>query len=238
MLPMRLLATMTPWRYAASDPHPRRPCPPPAEVAEALARELGASPLPGDGPLRLALDVADGRNLLVRLGPERVEVYGDVAAAGRRRDDEHGGWVEDGGDATFERSLEALVPVLVRLTGWRAASDLLLYDPDGRCPACGRCFYDWESACRDCGARLDGSVDPADSHRRAARLIDAMVAAELLELEHAGDRGDLERRLSEHIRRQGGAMSPERVLGILEDAAAVAEVYGDEDDLRRQWDAL
>jgi hypothetical protein len=229
---------MTPWRYEASDPHTRRSSPPAADVAKALTQEVGAATLPGAAPLRVALDVADGRNLILSLGAERLEIFGH-ADPRRRRDEEHGGWIDDdAADLPLERGLEALVPVLVRLTGWRVDSDVLVYDPEGTCPRCGRSFYGWERECRDCGFRVDGAADPDVCSQRAEQLVARMIDADLLELEVRADRGALERRLADHIRRSGGGIHPERVFLLLEGAAEVAEVYGDDDDLRRLWGGL
>ncbi|MCB9569153.1 MAG: hypothetical protein H6710_18385 [Myxococcales bacterium] len=229
---LQLLATMTPQRHPAGEPYPRRRAPPPEAVAEAIAGAFAATSLPPEGEtLRLAIDVADGRNLVVAIGPDRLDMFGETGESTGDDDD-------DDADQPLERCIEALVPLLVDVTGWEAESELLIYDFEGACPGCGRGFYDWESACRDCGHRVDGSIEPELCRRRAQELLRRMVAAGLVEWEEGAvgsEPGELVERLASHIERQAGEVNPAQVLRILEGSPRVAELYGDDDDVRAAW---
>ena len=238
---MKLLLTLEPrWRDPDDQvrPHPGAPA---ADIAEALCQRLGARLLAhgdGDGETRLAVDTADGRNVLVRVAGDQIRLLG-ASDKGGHWDDEHDEWIEDSdADAALVRCVEALVPVLVELTGWRVDGDIVDYDTEGYCPQCERPYYEFETTCRDCGFRVDGSIAPEECLRRAVLLLDRLVARGLVELED-GRPGvpELLRRVARHIEQRDGHMDPDAIFRLLESCEGIAEVYGEEDELIAVWRA-
>lgn len=199
-------------------------------VLALLERDLGATPL---GAGRVALEAADGRNVVVDVEPGRVGVRGRRQDP-RWFDEEHGRWEEEPApDGPLEDVLDRVLPVLHDALGWKMSVDGVPWKPEGRCPSCRRPFFGWHVTCVGCGGDLvRGGPRRSTFQKKADAFLAALDAEDLVEWEDGADRTALHERLATYWKR--GGREVDVMLGMFERSDQVADVFGTE----RQWAAV
>jgi len=108
----------------------------------------------------LAVDVGDGRNLAIEVGPSCVSFFGETFEE-RVADEEHGGFADD---PSANRPLQDLLwelarPLAIRLRwGFRSEHGVVDYLPEHPCPTCNAGLFDDEIECHACHTIIDGEL--------------------------------------------------------------------------------
>ncbi len=227
----------------------RKPAPV-ATLKEALTAEGGATV----DSASFAFDAGDGRNVLVKLGSERITFITTL-----EDDDSEESEADEFVNVAVEKIVLHVVARLQGLTGWLLEHGAWLRGGDelelaGLCPKCGTEYFEWElqtgAACVSCKRGLATDIDaeanatPSEIVKADAmdpsllfvaaadKLTDMLLERELLELEEPIDdsREAVSKLLAVVLHTSG---SPQNVIAQLVDTDEVAEVYVDEIELAR-----
>lgn len=213
-----------------------------AELAEQLLSDDGARRVGrGAHGVAVAIDVGEGRNVLVSLEPREIRLdamlYDEVFY-----DEEHG--TEEDDPSVNDEVLDVADAIVRRLqaaTDWSVESEHLLGFERLSCPGCEGACFEWQERCSGCGRWLDsdgdepsGPAPPDEDDEWAEAIIEGLLRQRLLELVSSSARASVESRLAAHLGFLGP--TPGSVLRLLVDADGVDEIFADEDDLARILD--
>jgi hypothetical protein len=205
---LSLIAVLAPPSAEEASSSYRQRAPGFAALADMLAK-IPSGRVLAKGPqlARVSFDTGDGRNVLVTLRPQKMQLEAELRDE-KLYDEEHGAWEEDdtANDAVLDLADDLLSPFQAK-TGWYVTSDhLLTFDPTGACESCGVECFEWQEKCAQCGEPVNvdedddepGTAGKGSRYQMWARdLVSELIDGELLELSSKGSRRAVEATLAE-----------------------------------------